>query len=592
MTISTSNRKAGPFTGNGVTVDFPFTFKVFTAADVLVVQAVTSTGVETTLALTTDYTVALNSNQDVSPGGTITMLVAPPTGTTLVATSQVSNLQPLALTNAGGFYPTVLNDALDRLTILAQQLAEKASRALTFNISSGASGALPNPVSLALLGWNAAGTALQNFAGAASVGVSTFMATVVAAVDAAAARVALGVGTVGDALFVATTKASGRAALDAAALGANGDLTSLSALTSINGGQIAGFRNFIHNGDMRVWQRKNTITDMADGTHVVDRWRNRRFGVAFTATMTTSRQAYVGPTEFSFDTKYQYVLRHEVVTAQASLATSNVAGVTQKIEDFHSKLLEGRTFTLSFWVKASLAGQYGVAFGSLGYDSSVNFGYTIDAANTWQKVSITVPGGIPVAAGSGEPSGLTGLEVLFVYAAHVNTQSAPGVWAIGSSARLSTTGQVNLLATTGNRFELTGVQLELGTVATEFEIRPYATELAMCQRYYFRLYGDNTRWLTGLGYAISTVNLHAPVQFPVPMRAAPSAVESSGFASEYLIVGFGGVSSNPSGAPTFWAATVTSGVIQFGSPVTLTSGAAGVIRGVNSSSFLGFSADL
>ena len=216
MTISTSNRKAGPFPGNGATVAFPFTFKVFTAADVLVVQAVTDTGVETPLALTTDYTVTLNGDQDVSPGGTVTALDAPPTGTTLTLTSQVSNLQPVALTNAGGFYPTVINDALDRLTIMAQQLAEKATRALTFGISSGASGALPNPVALAVIGWDATGTALQNFVGGASASVSTFMATVVAAVDAATARVALGASAIGEAIFTAANAAAARASLGVA----------------------------------------------------------------------------------------------------------------------------------------------------------------------------------------------------------------------------------------------------------------------------------------------------------------------------------------------------------------------------------------
>jgi hypothetical protein len=207
LTISSTIRKAGPFTGNGVTTAFPFTFKVFTSADLLVVQAVTSTGVEATKTLTTDYTVALNADQNASPGGTVTMLVAPPTGTTLVLTSQVGNLQPTDLTNAGGFYPSVINSSLDRATIQIQQLAEKISRTLSLSITSVASAVLPSPVALALIGWNAAGTALQNYAGALTVGVSSFMATVVNAVDAAAARVLL----------------------VAAQSGANTDITSLSA---------------------------------------------------------------------------------------------------------------------------------------------------------------------------------------------------------------------------------------------------------------------------------------------------------------------------------------------------------------------------
>ena len=163
LTISSSTRKAGPFTGNGVTTAFPFSFKVFSAADVLVVQALTSTGAETVQALTTNYTVALNADQNASPGGTVTMLVAPPTGYTLTLTSQVDNLQAVDVTNGGGFYPKVLNNAFDKATIQIQQLAEKVGRALKLPVSSTASADLPSPVGGTGIGWNATGTALVNF---------------------------------------------------------------------------------------------------------------------------------------------------------------------------------------------------------------------------------------------------------------------------------------------------------------------------------------------------------------------------------------------------------------------------------------------
>lgn len=138
MTISSSTRKAGPFPGNGVTVAYPFTFKVFTQADVLAVQAVTATGIETPLALGTNYTITLNGDQNANPGGTLTMLVAAPTGSTVTLTSQVANTQETSLTNLGGFYPAVINDALDRLVIQIQQLSEKVGRSVKVGISSSA----------------------------------------------------------------------------------------------------------------------------------------------------------------------------------------------------------------------------------------------------------------------------------------------------------------------------------------------------------------------------------------------------------------------------------------------------------------------
>lgn len=139
MSISSdSTRKAGPFTGTGAIVPLPFSFKVFTTADVLVIRTDLS-GVESTLTLSSDYTVTLNSNQDSNPGGVVTPLIAPGVGYLTTLSSQVAAIQSVILTNTGGFFPTVLNDAMDRLTILVQQLKEQMSRAVTTSISSSIS---------------------------------------------------------------------------------------------------------------------------------------------------------------------------------------------------------------------------------------------------------------------------------------------------------------------------------------------------------------------------------------------------------------------------------------------------------------------
>lgn len=174
MTISSEVRKAGPFDGNDSTTEFPFAFKVFGASDLYVVQA-DATGTETVLTLTTHYTVALNADQNADPGGTVTLLAALATGTTLVVSSELPNLQPTDLTNNGGFYPKVITNALDRLTILVQQLVEKVSRSLKMAISTpdGVDAQLPAPVPYALIGWNSTGTGFQN----ADVAYSTALAT-------------------------------------------------------------------------------------------------------------------------------------------------------------------------------------------------------------------------------------------------------------------------------------------------------------------------------------------------------------------------------------------------------------------------------
>jgi len=142
MTISSTNRKAGPYIGNGTTTVFPFYFKVFTAADVEVVRLTVATNVETTLAITTDYTVTLNTDQNANPGGSITLVAgALAAGYNLVLTSAIGNLQPTDLTNQGGFYPDVINDALDRATIQIQQLQEGLDRAALLPITSAADSA-------------------------------------------------------------------------------------------------------------------------------------------------------------------------------------------------------------------------------------------------------------------------------------------------------------------------------------------------------------------------------------------------------------------------------------------------------------------
>jgi hypothetical protein len=136
MTISSETRKAGPYSGNDATTEFSFAFKVFAATDVVVVKTVTATEVETTLTNVTDYTVGLNADQDANPGGTVTLPAALATGYTLTLTSDVPMLQAVDLTNQGGFYPSVINSALDRLTILLQQVAEETDRSVKVQISS------------------------------------------------------------------------------------------------------------------------------------------------------------------------------------------------------------------------------------------------------------------------------------------------------------------------------------------------------------------------------------------------------------------------------------------------------------------------
>lgn len=136
MTIS-SNTRIAQFVGNGSSV-FGFTFKVFSASDLLVVKTNTTTGANTTLVLNTDYTVTLYGDQNTNPGGNVTTTASVDSGYNLTITSSIENLQPTDLSNQGGFYPSVINDSLDRSTIQIQQLASDMSRSLRAPVSDSA----------------------------------------------------------------------------------------------------------------------------------------------------------------------------------------------------------------------------------------------------------------------------------------------------------------------------------------------------------------------------------------------------------------------------------------------------------------------
>lgn len=221
MTISSATRKAGPYNGNNVTTSFPFTFKVFSDSDVLVVKT-DAAGAEATLALATDYTVILNADQNASPGGSVDLPAALASTYKLTISSALSALQPVSLTNTGGFYPEVLNTALDRLTILLQQVSEQASRAVKTPISSSTS---PDTIVAELLA--AAASAAASAAAAAN--------------SATAAANAVPAGSLG---FTPVNKAgdtmTGNLALPGINVGGSGVVTALGNAATKTTGAAAG----------------------------------------------------------------------------------------------------------------------------------------------------------------------------------------------------------------------------------------------------------------------------------------------------------------------------------------------------------------
>jgi hypothetical protein len=162
--IPAGSRRSPVYTGTGLVSDYDFEFKVFSSGDIAVTQA-TDLGVESTLVLGSDYTVTLNPNQDLTPGGTITLTAPLPEDYDLVILGDTDYSQTTQLPNGGSYNATIVERAFDRLVIMIQQLLEQINRTLRLSATtpSDVSTELPTPEALSVIGWDATGLAMRNY---------------------------------------------------------------------------------------------------------------------------------------------------------------------------------------------------------------------------------------------------------------------------------------------------------------------------------------------------------------------------------------------------------------------------------------------
>jgi hypothetical protein len=264
------------------------------------------------------------------------------------------------------------------------------------------------------------------------------------------------------------------AASPAIVLAADGSAT-LNGLAFPTSGSLSG-RNRIINGDMRIDQRNAgaavTLANTAI-TRPVD-----RFGVykGHPATITAQRST-VAPAGFTNS------LLFTVTTGAAAVASSEI-NLYQGIEGFNVADLgfgtaDASQVTLSFWVRSSVTGTFSGGLLASGAARNYVFTYTISAANTWEKKTITIQGD---TTGTWLKDNGSGIQLSLDLGAGSDFETTAGSWGVGN--KYAATGSTKLAATTGATFYLTGVQLEAGTVATPFERRSYGAELALCQRYF------------------------------------------------------------------------------------------------------------
>jgi hypothetical protein len=288
-----------------------------------------------------------------------------------------------------------------------------------------------------------------------------------------------------------------------------GDVT----MTSQNGGPLAGFRNKIINGDMRIDQRNAGAAQSTPNVYTVDRW-----GRTDTLAGKLNCQQYAqGPAGFTNC--------HGFVVASAYAVTAGDTFYTaQAIEGFNIADLGWGTagaqpVTLSFWVQSSVTGTHSGAIANGAANRAYPFTFQIPTASTWTKITVTIPGD---TIGTWATDNTKGMYVRFNLGSGANFLAAPGVW--GATNAVGATGAVSLVATASATFNYTGVQLEPGTVATPFERRLYGTELALCQRYYQR-YVAGSAGIAAVyvqGYNTAGAYLIQTLTFP-PMRTTPTA---------------------------------------------------------------------
>jgi hypothetical protein len=300
----------------------------------------------------------------------------------------------------------------------------------------------------------------------------------------------------------------------------------------------------------------------------------------------TTQQSSVAP----------FIFRNSIfinVTTGAASGSTDRGYLLQKIEgvnvaDFMLGTSAAVTFTLSFWVRSSLTGTFSGSLQNDLQNRSYVFTYTINAANTWEQKIITVAGD---TTGTWTTDNTSGIFVLLDLGNGSSLRSGTtNSWINGDFRGF--TSAVSLFANSGSTFYITGIQLEAGFTASSFEYRPYGTELALCQRYYYKIFPVESSKTYGNGTSVDTTTMYNTVPSPVTMRVNPS-LETTGTASDYAIVRGGGTNTNCNSVPII-SDQSNKFVLQVIGTLSsgLQTGYSGWLRTASASSYLAFNAEL
>ena len=307
----------------------------------------------------------------------------------------------------------------------------------------------------------------------------------------------------------------------------------------------AGRKNMIINGAMQVAQRVPYPSTQPGASYsnyyTVDRWRfnveNTHFG---TWTFSQSNTVPAGK-------GFAYSWKWDCQVADTSLDSSHFGIAEYRIEAQDLQHLEygtssAKPITLSFWVKTNKTGTYVFSIYSGDGSRYISKTYTVNRANTWEYKTITLEGD---AAGTINNDTGDGFRLWWWLGAGTGFTSGtmqPGVWRPWSESNGAAPGlNVNMADSTSNEWFITGVQLEVGRNATEFEHRSYGEELALCQRYYGKIRLANQEWI----YNEASTSNHKWhwVDIPFTMRANPT-IDTSDLTMGISVSGLSGTVNN------------------------------------------------
>jgi len=280
-------------------------------------------------------------------------------------------------------------------------------------------------------------------------------------------------------------------------------------------------RNLIINGAMQVNEHSDSNAGV-NGTFAVDRFKFKRENTAANFSMTQSTTSPDG---------FYKSLKIDCTAADTSTAANEFVLLAYNIEAQDLQSLAygtsgAKPLVLSFYVRSNLTGTYAVSFEQRDNSSKLYARtYTINNPDTWERKTITIPADTSGVINDDNGAGLQ-INFALTMGSTFTSGSISTAWETYSNAKLSAQHGVNVGGNTANEWLITGVQLEVdhtgSGVATDFEHRSYAQELALCQRYFYKWVSSVAYSNFGIGFANSATGAETVFQLPQVMRASPS----------------------------------------------------------------------